>query len=282
LTDSTTSLAAMPWRIAEATLSSYGQIANGLFAFQRSLLYQFGSDVPDLARAGVEGFEAVEVKTDDDLTLISWYRAAAPGMATLLVTHGNAGHIGHRVGKLAAFADAGYGLFMVGYRGFGGNPGTPGEEGLYTDARAGLAWLEHHGVSPDHVVAYGESLGTAVAIEIASTAPLAAVVLESPYTSLADVASSHYWYMPFVSSLVTDRFEAIKVIGKVKAPVLMLHGKRDTIIPVRQAEELFAQANEPRELAIVPQAGHMDLYDHGAAGIVLAFLGDHLKGARRT
>jgi fermentation-respiration switch protein FrsA (DUF1100 family) len=279
LSDSTIPLAAMPWRIAEATLTSYGQIANGLFAFQRSLLYQVGSDVPDLARAAVEGFRAVTVTTPDGLELTSWFRAAAPGMATLLVSHGNAGHIGHRVAKLAAFAEAGYGLFMVGYRGFGGNPGTPDEQGLYTDARAGLAWLERHGVPAEQVVAYGESLGTAVAVEVAGAAPVAAVVLESPYTSLADVAASHYWYMPFAGSLVPDRFEARKVIGKVEAPVLMLHGKRDTIIPVRQAEELFEAANEPRELAIIPQAGHMDLYDHGAAGIVKAFLGDHLKGA---
>lgn len=280
--DSTYSLAAMPWRIAAATLDSCGQIANDLFALQRSLLYQVGNDVPDLARAGVEGFEAVEVGTPDGLTLISWYRAAAPGMATLLVTHGNAGHIGHRVGKLAAFADKGYGLFLVGYRGFGGNPGTPNEQGLYIDGRAGLAWLERHGVSADHIVAYGESLGTGVAIEIASKAPVAAVVLESPYTSLADVASSHYWYMPFAGSLVPDRFEAKKAIGKVNAPVLMLHGKRDAIIPVRQAEALFDAANEPRELQIVPEAGHMDLYEHGAAGIVLAFLKDHLQDAERA
>lgn len=275
-------MAAMPWRIAAATLDSYGRIASDLFAFQRSLLYQVGNDVPDLARAGIEGFQAVEARTQDGLTLISWYRAATPGMATLMVTHGNAGHIGHRVGKLAAFAEKGYGLFLVGYRGFGGNPGTPNEQGLYSDGRAGLAWLARHGVSAEHVVAYGESLGTGVAIEIASKAPVAAVVLESPYTSLADVASSHYWYMPFASSLVPERFEARRVIGTVEAPVLMLHGKRDTIIPVRQAEELFAAANEPRELQIVPEAGHMDLYEHGAAGIVLAFLDDHLKCAQRS
>jgi len=270
----------MPWRIAVATLGSYGQIANGMFAFQRSLLYQVGSDVPDLARAGIEGFRAVTVKTPDKLALISWYRPAAPGMATLLVTHGNAGHIGHRVGKLAAFADEGYGLFLVGYRGFGGNPGSPSEDGLYIDGRAGLAWLDRNGVPAEQVVAYGESLGIAVAIEIASAAPVAAVVLESPYTSLADVASSYCWYMPFAASLVTDRFEARKIIGKVEAPVLLLHGKRDTIIPARQAEELFAAANEPRELQIIPQAGHMDLYEHGAAGIVKAFLAEQLKPAK--
>ena len=268
----------MPWRIAAATCGSYGQIANGLFAFQRSLLYQVGSDVPDLARAAIDGFKAVAVKTPDKLTLTCWHRPAAPGMATLMVAHGNAGHIGHRVGKLAAFALAGYGLFLVGYRGFGGNPGTPSEDGLYIDARAALAWLARHEVAAEEVVAYGESLGTGVAIEVASAAPVAAVVLESPYTSLADVASCHYWYLPFASSLVTDRFEARKAIGRVEAPVLLLHGKRDSIIPVRQAEELFAAANEPRELQIIPQAGHMDLYEHGAAGIVLAFLADHLKG----
>ena len=134
----------------------------------------------------------------------------------------------------------------------------------------------------ERVVAYGESLGTGVAIEIAGSAPVGAVVLESPYTSLADVASSHCGFLPFATSLVPDRFEARKAIGRVEAPVLLLHGKRDTIIPVRQAEELYAAANDPRELQIVPQAGHMDLYEHGAAGIVKAFLADHLKSALRS
>ncbi len=268
----------MPWRIAAAALAGYGLFAAGLFATQRSLIYNAGSDTPDLERAGVEGFLPVEMTTGDGLVLLSWYREAEPGMATLMVTHGNAGHIGHRAPKLVHLAEQGYGLFLVGYRGFGGNPGKPNEEGLYADGRAGLDWLARHGVSPDHVVLYGESLGTGIAIQLASETAVAAVVLEAPYTSIADVASSHYWYVPFAGYMVLDRFDALEAIGRVTAPVLMLHGGRDGVIPVRQAEELFAAANEPRQLWIAPEGAHNDLYAHGATEIVLEFLSQHTGG----
>lgn len=279
MSDEPDSMSAMPWRIAAAALAGYGIFAAGLFAMQRSLIYQSGSDVPDLELVGVPGFEAVELATPDGLTTISWYRAGEPGKPTIMVTHGNAGHIGHRVGKLGYLAEAGFGMFLVGYRGFGGNPGRPTEQGLYTDGRTALEWLARHGVSPDHIVLYGESLGTGVAVKLASESPVAAVVLEAPYTSLAEVAGSHYWYVPFASYLVLDRYDAEAVVDAVDAPILMLHGSRDTIIPVRHAEELHAAANEPKQLWIARDAGHNDLYEHGAAEVVLGFLRDHVNGA---
>jgi len=266
----------LPWRIAAAALAGYGIFTAGLFAMQRSLIYQSGSDQPDLELVNVPGFEAVELTTPDGLTLISWYRPGEVGQATVVVTHGNAGHIGHRVGKLGYLARAGYGIFLVGYRGFGGNPGRPTEEGLYTDGRTAIEWLARHGVSADHLVLYGESLGTGVAVQLATEAPVAAVVLEAPYTSLAEVAGSYYWYVPFASHMVLDRYDARGAVGDVHAPILMLHGSRDTIIPVRQAERLHKAANEPRQLWVAREAGHNDLYDHGAAEVVLGFLEAHL------
>ena len=271
-------MSAMPWRVAAAALAGYGLFTAGLFATQRSLIYQTGREAPDLERAAVDGFREVTVATQDGLELVSWYRPAAPGMATLVVTHGNAGHIGHRTTKLAPFAAAGYGLFLVGYRGYGSNPGRPTEQGLYADARAALAWLAANGVPAGELVLYGESLGTGIAVQIAGEAPVAAVVLEAPYTSIADVAAGHYWYIPFAAMMVLDRFDARAAIAAVEAPVLMLHGARDSIIPLRLAEQLHDAAGEPKALWVAPRAGHNDLYEHGAGPVVLEFLATHLNG----
>ena len=266
----------MPWRVAAAALVGYGLFTGGLFMGQRHLMYHPGSDRPDLALAAVDGFREVTLTTADGLELVSWYLPAQAGRQTLIVTHGNAGHIGHRAGKLAAFADAGYGMLLIGYRGFGGNPGKPHEDGLYLDAEAGFAFLETQGIAPDRVIAYGESLGTAVAVEMAARRPLAAVILEAPFTSIANVAASHYWYVPMAHLLVLDKFDAGKRIGEVSAPILMLHGARDTIVPTRMGRELFEVANQPKQFWLAPDADHGDLYDHGAAETALEFLDTHL------
>jgi hypothetical protein len=266
----------MPWRVAAAALVGYGLFTGGLFMGQRHLMYHPGSDRPDLALAAVDGFQEVILTTADGLDLVSWYRPAEDGRQTIVVTHGNAGHIGHRAGKLAAFTDAGYGMLLIGYRGFGGNPGKPNEDGLYLDAEAGFAFLETQGVTPDQVIAYGESLGTAVAVEMAARYPLAAVILEAPFISIANVAASHYWYVPMAQLLVLDKFDAGKRIGDVSAPILMLHGARDSIVPTRMGQELFEVANQPKQFWLAPEADHGDLYDHGAAETALEFLDEHL------
>ena len=272
MTDEAHSMTVTPWRVAAAAFAGYGLFATGLFATQRSIIYQTGRDAPDLERAAIGGFREIDVVTPDGLTLTSWYRDAAPGMPTFVVTHGNAGHIGHRTPKLATFAEKGYGLFLAGYRGFGGNPGRPDEQGLYRDGAAAIAWLADHGVPSAEIVLYGESLGTGVAIHLAGEHDVAAVVLEAPYTSLADIADDHYWYVPFAGMLVLDRFDAASRIARVDAPVLMLAGEKDKVIPIKLVRALYAAAGEPRHLWVAPEAGHIDLYEHGAGEVVLDFL----------
>ena len=131
----------MPWRVAAVALAGFGVSAGGLAMTQRSIIYQAGSEAPDLARSAIDGFQEITVTTADGLDLVAWYLPAQAGKPVIVMTHGNAGNIGHRTGKLQPFAEAGYGLFLVEYRGYAGNPGKPDEEGLYNDARAGLAWL---------------------------------------------------------------------------------------------------------------------------------------------
>ncbi|MGH6953722.1 MAG: alpha/beta hydrolase [Alphaproteobacteria bacterium] len=245
-----------------------------LYGVQRRLLY-----FPDRTRPEhrLNGLERVELRTGDGLDLFAWWRPApAPGRPVVAYFHGNAGHIGDRVGKLAPFLDAGLGLLAVSYRGYAGNPGRPSEPGLYADGVAALDFLERAGVAPERTVLYGESLGSAVAVYAATRAraPVAAVVLESPFTSIADVAAHHYFYVP-ARWLVRDRFDARASVARVRAPLLVLHGERDRTVPVRFARRLFAAAAEPKEALFLPEAGHDDLYAHGAAAPILGFIERH-------
>ena len=235
---------------------------------------------PDAELAGVPEMSPVRLTTDDGLTLLAWYRpATAEDRPTLVYFHGNAGHIGHRGAKVRPYLDAGFGVLLVSWRGYGGNPGSPSEAGLYHDGRAALDFLARAGVPPSRIALYGESLGAGVAVQMASERPerpVGAVLLESAYTSMADVAAHHYWYLP-ARYLVRDRFDSLAKIGRIGAPLFIVHGERDRIIPVAMARALFAAAAEPKEARFFPAAGHNDLYDHGAAEAVIDFLDRTIK-----
>jgi fermentation-respiration switch protein FrsA (DUF1100 family) len=178
----------------------------------------------------------------------------------LVVFHGNAGHIGDRVPKFDELMDAGYGLLLAGYRGYGGNPGRPSEADLTGDARLLLDWLAGQGIGPARTVLYGESLGTGIAVKMAAERPAAALVLESPYTSIADVAQMHYWYLP-AKWLLLDKWNSMAHIGRIEAPLLVVHGARDRTIPARYGQRLFAAAPDPKEIFMLDQGAHNDLYE---------------------
>jgi hypothetical protein len=208
--------------------------------------------------------------------LLSWYRAADADMPTVVLFQGNAGNIELRGSKARPFMDAGYGMMLVGYRGFGGNPGSPSEQGLYEDARAALRYLGENGVSAERVVLYGESLGTGVAVRIAAeqageNAPVAAVVLEAPFSSIVDAAAFYYPYVP-VSMMLKDRFNSIDAIADIGAPVLFVHGEEDEVTPIRFGKRLFDAAEEPKQAFWVRDAGHNDLAEFGLHDRVTDFL----------
>jgi uncharacterized protein len=173
---------------------------------------------------------------------------------------------------MARFAEAGLGVLLLEYRGYGGNPGAPSETGLYTDAAAALDFLlQHKGVPVNRLVIYGESLGSGVAVHMAAGREIGALILEAPFTRLADAASYHYPYVP-VSVLLRDRFDSLSAIGRIRAPILILHGKRDRVVPVRFGHALLAAAPEPKEGWFSPEASHEDLARHGALDAVFDFI----------
>jgi uncharacterized protein len=259
-------------RFVKAAVVAYVVGLVVLFALQRQLLFPAGKEPPSLERAGLAGLmEPVTIATADGLALLAWYRRPPSDAPLIVLFHGNGGTIEIRAAKAKTYISAGFGVLLPEYRGYGGNPGSPSEAGLYADGRAALAFAAAQGVAADRVVLLGESLGTGVAVQMPIEQHVAALVLEAPYTSLADVAQSAFPLFP-VSWLVRDRFDSLGKIARVGVPLFVIHGERDGTIPVRFGRALFAAASEPKEAIWLPDAGH-DVIDRNATdAAVLDFL----------
>ena len=259
------------WGVLGGVAAAYTVFAGALYLGQRRILFPGTDDPPSPAIAAALGMQRVIVQSHDGLALAHWYRPAVPGMATMVAFHGNAGTIAERADKLHPIMAAGFGLLLVEYRGYGGNPGRPDEPSVLADARGVLDWLARQGIAPRRTAVYGESLGTAVAVAMAAARPVGAVVLDAPFTSVAELAQAHYWYAP-AKWLVKDRFDSARRIGHVTAPKLFLHGERDPVVPIRFGRRLYALASEPKQQWTAPRGQHVDLFDHGADRVVVDFL----------
>jgi fermentation-respiration switch protein FrsA (DUF1100 family) len=258
--------------IVGSVAAAYVAVGILMFLTQRQLVYQPSKPLLSEQEMAAMGFERLSILAADGLRLGSWYRAPpGAGRPILVVFHGNAGTADARAGKYWPFVQAGFGLVLAEYRGYGGNPGRPAEPWLHRDADALLAELQEPGVVPAPIVLYGESLGSGVAVRSAGRLPVAALVIEGGFSRLSDVAQRLYPWLP-VRPLLLDRFDNLSRIGAVNAPVLVLHGTRDEVVAPNLAQRLFDAANEPKALVMLPQAGHNDLYQYGASERILAFL----------
>ena len=203
--------------------------------------------------------------------------AMAGDRPVVLYLHGNAGHIGHRTERIRQVAARGWGGLFIEYRGFGDNPGQISEAGLRIDAEAGLAALRQRGVAPQRIVVWGESLGSGLAIGLAARHAVGAVILETPYTSIAAIAKQQYPFAP-VDWLLKDRFDSLASIAAIRAPILIAVAGRDRVVPPDMGHALHAAASAPVELWVAPEAGHTDLLQFGLMEAMAAFLGRHLPG----
>jgi fermentation-respiration switch protein FrsA (DUF1100 family) len=244
-------------------------VASGLLALvwsqQRRLIY-FPSPgpVPPAAAMSPNGQDVI-LETDDGIRLGAWYFPVPGGGPAVLVCNGNGGDRSGRIGLAEALNNMGLSESLFDYRGYGGTPGRPSEAGTAADARAAQAWLAAQpGV--ENIVYFGESLGAAVAVGLAVDTPPAAfvdtppaaIILRSPFTSLPDVGAMHYPWLP-VRWLLSDRYPSIDRIGSVRAPVMVIAGDRDDIVPESLSRRLYDAANEPKRYVLVPGAGHNDL-----------------------
>jgi fermentation-respiration switch protein FrsA (DUF1100 family) len=231
-----------------------------LWVGQRRLIYLPTTAAPSIADAGLTGAESVAFSTSDGLRLNAWF-VGAPGPTpriTVLVFNGNAGHRGYRAPLGAALRRHGLQVLLTDYRGYGGNPGSPTEEGLAADARAARAYLlSRSDVDRTRIVYFGESLGAAVALRLAVEHPPLALILRSPFDSLADVGRYHYPLLP-VRLLLSDRFASIDRAHELRSPVLVIAGDRDRVVPIEFSRRLYEAIVTPKTFIQLPDADHND------------------------
>lgn len=244
---------------------------SAMYLLQRHLQYFPTHATLTPETVGLSGVQVVALGTPDGETVAMWYAQAKAGRPTILFFHGNAGEVGDRAARFAFYQRRGYGVAFLSYRGFGGSTGDISETGLMIDAQSAYDWLVAQGVAPDRIALVGESLGTGVAVQLAAQHAVAAVVLDAPYAAAVDVAAGIYPWLP-VRLLMKDQFRSIDHISAVTAPVLILHGTRDTVIPFAQGQKLFTAANMPKQFAELTGAGHQALFDPATWAREVAFL----------
>jgi fermentation-respiration switch protein FrsA (DUF1100 family) len=205
-----------------------------------------------------ERFDAADVwlTTRDGVKLHGWWIAPPGARVATLHLHGNGGNITHRGGHIRGLVAAGTALLLIDYRGYGKSEGWPTEKGLYADADAGYDYLIQQGFAPNRIVVYGESLGTAVAVDLAARRPVVGVILEAPFTSASDIAAR---VLPVVGPLVMRSYNTRARIGRVSAPIFILQGDRDEVIPFEMGQALYAAAPEPKQFWRVEGAHHSDI-----------------------
>ena len=273
----------LPGRIALALAVMIALYALGLaalFAAQRRILFRPDLAKPEAALVDQPGLLEIRLLTPDGLDLLAWWLPPLGGATSedgpvVLYLHGNAGHIGHRAERVRQVAARGWGGLFIQYRGFGGNPGQISEAGLRIDAEAGLAALRQRGIRAERIVVWGESLGSGLATGLAAHHAVGAVVLETPYTSIAAIAKQRYPFAP-VDLLLKDRFDSLGAMAAIRAPILIAVAGRDQVVPPAMGQALHAAATAPAELWLAPQSSHTDLLQFGLMDAIAAFLARHL------
>lgn len=249
--------------LVKLTLVTYGVLyataLSGMYVFQRDLQYFPSRRDPSIQALGLREVDSVELPTPDGETLILWLSRPSGEAPVILFLHGNAGEIADRADRFAFYQSRGYGVAFLSWRGYGGSTGRPSEAGLLTDAQAAYDHLRGLGIPPRRIVLVGESLGTGPAVMTAARNPVGAVVLEAPYSAAVDIARAAYPWLP-VGLLMKDQFRSRDHIASIRAPLLVLHGEDDRVIPRGFGQRLFDAAADPKTFLSLGPVGHEALF----------------------
>lgn len=267
-------------KLATGLFAFYAVVAVAAFVLQRRLMYFPDPERVSPASFNLPGVGEHIIDAPDGARLVSWYAPATPGQPTILYFHGNAGNLANRSERLRRFRGRGYGVLFLSYRGYGGSTGSPSERANVADAKLAYDALIGDGVAADDIIVYGESLGSGVAVQLAATNEVGGLVLDAPYTTIVDVAARVYPYFP-VRPFVFDRYETVRFLPRVKAPLLVMHGEQDRIIPVDMGKAVYAAANEPKEIVTFPRAGHSDHHLYGSYDELFRWI-DALRGEQHV
>jgi fermentation-respiration switch protein FrsA (DUF1100 family) len=231
-----------------------------VYFYQRNLLYH-PSENNYLNDKITFNYEEIFIETDKKIKLKSWFiKKDLDKFKTILIFHGNAGNLFNRVYKLNELNKLDVNILLISWRGFSGNKGKPTEKNLYRDADESVKWLNNQGVISKNIILYGESLGTGVATELGTSNVFGGIILESPFTSIANAAKIYYPYLP-VSIILKDRYDSIGKIKNINTPIFIMHGKMDNIVPQQMGLELFEKANNPKYSYFPEDDDHMMNYN---------------------
>jgi pimeloyl-ACP methyl ester carboxylesterase len=253
---------------------AYAMAAAFMYVNQRNYQYLPGRQGLSASAVGLMGVEDLKLKASDGETLQVWYAKAPPGRPTILYLHGNGGEIADRGERFATYQARGFGVFFLSYRGYGASTGSPSEAGLVRDALAAYDWLTAQGVKPETIALVGESLGSGVAVQLAAQRPVAVLALEAPFSAAVNIAATAYWWLP-VRLLMKDQFKSGDFIGKVHVPLLVTHGDEDGVVPIEEGRALFAAANEPKQMIVVPGGTHGSIFSPETWASEMMFFEQH-------
>ena len=258
-------------KLAVGLAAAYVTLIGIMYFGQRQLMYFPSNENPQPRDVGLSGVSVELLTTPDGETLVTWYAPAAEAQPTILFFHGNAGEIGYRGNRFAAYRQAGFGVLFVSWRGYGGSTGTPSEKGILTDAISAYDWLIAQTVAPQMIVVVGESLGTGAAVQLASQKPVGAVLLGAPFSAAVEVAKDQYPFIP-VGLLMKDQFRSVDHAAEITAPTLIIHGNEDRVVPYASGQKLFRSIAAPKEFITLEGVGHNAISDADAIAQEIVFI----------
>ena len=232
----------------------------GLYIFQRKLLYYPNFNSHLKGDGLIHSFKNIDIKTKDNINLKGWFHLKDPKKKTILFFHGNAGTLDNRIYKLNFLGNLDINFLIISWRGYSLSDGKPTEDGLYDDARTAIKFLLKKGIFEQDIILYGESLGTGVAVEIGQNKSFAGIILEAPFTSMIELGQKYYPFFP-VKFLLKDKYESNKKIKNLKSPLLVMHGKKDKIVPFYMGENIFNMGNNPKFKYFTDMDDHMMNFD---------------------
>tara|TARA_A100001015_G_scaffold295322_1_gene374162 strand:+ start:715 stop:1515 length:801 start_codon:yes stop_codon:yes gene_type:complete len=242
--------------ILSSVIIAYISVIIFIYFYQRNLLYHPSENNYQNDKIQFI-YEEIFIKVNEKINLKSWIiKKDFKKFKTLVIFHGNAGHLSNRIYKLNELYKLDINILLISWRGFSGNKGSPTENNLYEDAKASIKWLNEVGVNNNQIILYGESLGSGVAVELGKENNFNGIILESPFTSIENSAKIYYPYLP-VKLLLKDRYDSISKIKTINIPILIMHGKKDDVIPFSMGKELFEKANSPKYSYFTTDDDHM-------------------------
>ena len=252
-------------------LVAYIVIVVFVYFYQRNLLYHPSENNYQDAKIEFD-YEEIFKKVDDEIKLKSWIvKKDFKKFKTLVLFHGNAGHLSNRIYKINELNKLNINILLISWRGFSGNKGSPTEKNLYQDAKAAIKWLNEQKIENEQIILYGESLGSGVAVEIAKKNNFNGIILESPFTSIENSAKIYYPYLP-VKLLLKDKYDSISKIKMINIPILIMHGKKDDVVPFAMGKELFEKANTPKHSYFTSEDDHMMEFNSDLINAIKEFI----------